>query len=142
MSGSRIALALASLLAAAACSSSNSGPADASAPEDSGTFDACAPLDSSCGQPCTGGNSLGVGQYCSGILDCSGTPQAHLCSDLGDPTTHFCTFRCSLPVDAGSEGGLADGGGSTLPTDCGEGASCTCDKSGECGCTPNACLGP
>jgi hypothetical protein len=115
-----------------ACSSSSSG-AGAS---DAGAVDSsCDPIDSQCGQPCQAGNSLGVGQFCNNITDCSQTPNAHLCSSLGSLSTHFCTFRCMAPDAA-----LPEGGGG-FPTSCGTGASCTCDNSGNCGCTPNTCLG-
>ena len=132
----RVVAALVSLLAGSAlvggamaigCSSSSSGGA------------ACAKIDSQCGQPCNPGNALGVGQYCDHITDCSNTPMAHLCSSLGSLTTHFCTFRCSWPDAAVPDGG---DGGLPFPTDCGEGASCTCDNDGNCGCTPTVCLGP
>jgi hypothetical protein len=114
-------------------SSSNKGAATA----DGGGGDECAEIDSQCGQPCDLGNSLGVGQFCNQITQCENTSQAHLCSSLGSLTTHFCTFRCSA-ADAGPpEGG---DGGLAFPTSCGEGATCTCDNSGNCGCTPTSCL--
>jgi hypothetical protein len=124
---------------AAGCSSSSAGSgtgADGGAGDDGGS---CAKIDSSCGQPCDPGNALGVGHYCDHIPDCTSLPQAHLCSSLGDLTTHFCTFRCSLPDAAPPDGG---DGGLPFPTDCGQGAVCTCDNSGaNCGCTPSVCLG-
>ena len=133
--------------AAAGCSSSTSGGgngASSSGGADGGAGDAddgdsCAKIDSQCGQPCDPGNSLGVGHYCDHITDCTQLPQAHLCSSLGSLTTHFCTFRCSLPDAAPPDGG---DGGLAFPTDCGEGAECTCDNDGNCGCTPSICLGP
>ena len=127
-------------LFSAGCSSSSSsgGTADAG-----GVVDSCAPIDGSiCGQPCQPGNSLGVGAFCNNITECSQLPQAHLCASLGDPNAHFCTFRCSVPPEAGADdAGGAGEGGLPFPTDCGSGATCTCDNSGNCGCTPNTCLG-
>jgi hypothetical protein len=79
---------------------------------------------STCGQPGDMGNELGIGKYCGSLSDCSSTPQARLCSSLGDPTTHFCTKTCPM--------------GST--DQCGTGAQCTCNSSNQCGCTPTACL--
>lgn len=81
------------------------------------------PSDSLCGQPGDVGNELGIGKYCEGIGDCSG--EAWLCSDIGDPNTHFCTKTCS---STGS------------PTQCGTGAECVCNESNQCGCTPSSCL--
>jgi len=125
-----------------ACSnSSKSGSsADASTSgDDAGAADACAPIESGCGQPCDQGNSLGVGLFCTGFTQCTQTPQAHLCSSLnngsGSVPTYFCTFRC-MAADAEAP----EGGG--FPTSCGEGAECTCDNTGNCGCTPTKCLGP
>jgi hypothetical protein len=130
------------LLLAAGCSSSSSGGETT----DSGTSqDSCAPIDGSiCGQPCQAGNSLGVGAFCNNITDCSQLPQAHLCASLGNPNAHFCTFRCSLPLEGGAEDGgdAGEEAGLPFPTSCGSGATCTCDTGGaNCGCTPNACLG-
>jgi hypothetical protein len=127
-----IAVCAATGAAAVGCNSTSS---NASGGDDGGS---CAPIDSACGQPCDPGNSLGVGQFCNHIPDCTNTPQAHLCSSFGSASTHFCTFRCSLPDAATDDGG---DGGLPFPTDCGEGAICTCDNSGNCGCTPATCLG-
>ncbi len=133
---------------AAACSSASSGGSggsggtgkDASVVDGGGSVgDECAPIDSQCGQPCDKGNSLGVGQFCNHVTDCTNTPQAHLCSSLGSLTTHFCTFRCSEPDAEPPEGG---DGSLPFPTSCGTGAVCTCDNGGNCGCTPASCLGP
>ena len=99
-----------------------------------GPADATDELYSKCGQPGDQGNSLGLGQFCNVITDCSNTTQAHLCSSLGNPDTHFCTFRC-MAADAATPDGAA-----AFPTDCGSGATCSCDTSGQCGCVPNACL--
>jgi len=118
------------------CSSSSNNSSDGGS-SDAGS---CAPIDSACGQPCDKGNALGVGQYCSQLQDCFGTPQAHLCSSLGSSSTHFCTFRCSVPEGGSGDAGAGDAG-LPFPTDCGEGASCVCDNSGNCGCTPVTCLG-
>jgi hypothetical protein len=101
--------------AAVACSSSNSGKADAA-------VDA---FSSTCGHPGDMGNDQGVGKFCQSQSDCSGTPNASLCSVIGDATTHFCTHICT-------SGGSAD--------QCGSDAMCTCNSSNQCGCTPNACL--
>jgi hypothetical protein len=133
-------IGLLGLLLAAGCSSSSAGGTT-----DAGTSqDSCAPIDGSiCGQPCQSGNALGVGAFCNNITDCTQLPQAHLCGTLGNPNAHFCTFRCSFPPEAGAaeDGGDAGGSGSPFPTNCGSGATCTCDNSGNCGCTPNMCLG-
>jgi hypothetical protein len=75
-----------------------------------------------CGNPGDVGNEIGVGKYCEGIGDCGG--EAWLCSDIGDPNTHFCTKTCEM--------------GST--DQCGTGAECVCNDSNQCGCTPSVCL--
>ena len=132
--------AAAPALTLAACSSSSSSGNSAGPDAGGGDGGACGHVDSACGQPCDKGNSLGVGVYCTGIEQCTSTPKAHLCSSLGnsmgEPPTFFCTFMCA-PPDAG---GADAEGGSSLPTDCGEGATCTCGGN-LCGCTPNSCLG-
>lgn len=136
------------LAATVACSSSSSSSGSPDAAADTGSVvDSCAPVDSACGQPCDPGNSLGVGHYCKNIQDCFSLPKAHLCSVLGGSgNTFFCTFRCSIPPEGGTagDGGTSgdDGGPLPFPTDCGSGASCTCDNMGNCGCTPNVCLTP
>lgn len=79
---------------------------------------------STCGMPGDVGNELGVGKFCATLNDCANNKQSGLCSNLGDPTTFFCTKFCTK--------------GST--TDCGTGATCTCNASNQCGCTPNTCL--
>ena len=79
---------------------------------------------STCGMPGDQGNELGVGKFCATLNDCSNNGQAGLCSNLGDETTHFCTKFCTK--------------GST--TDCGTGATCTCNAQNQCGCTPDSCL--
>lgn len=78
-----------------------------------------------CGHPGDMGNEQGVGKFCASISDCSSSQMAPLCSSLGDPTTHFCTHTCSSTGSA---------------TQCGADATCTCNNSNQCGCTPNACL--
>ena len=80
---------------------------------------------STCGHPGDTGNELGIGYFCTGQADCQATPSAPLCSIIGDMTTHFCTKTCTTQ-------------GST--TQCGTNATCECNSSNECGCTPNACL--
>jgi hypothetical protein len=98
------------------------GHADAS-PPDATPADAFA---TSCGKPGDQGNELGVGKFCATLNDCSSTPSAGLCSNLGDQTTFFCTRICQ-------QSGAAD--------QCGTGATCTCDPNGAgCGCTPDVCL--
>ena len=85
--------------------------------------------ESDCGFPGDVGNELGIGKFCAGQSDCSGTVGAPLCSSLGDPKTHFCTKTCPM--------------GSTNA--CGTGDNtCTCDTGNppRCGCTPTVCLGP
>jgi hypothetical protein len=130
-------IVLLTAVAALGCSNSNSASGDAGA-SDAGAAD-CAKIDSACGQPCEMGNSLGVGQFCTGLSDCTNTPQAKICSSLGNtggnPSTFYCTFLC-LPADAS-----VPEGGSMLPTDCGEGAACRCEKGSlQCGCVPESCL--
>ena len=78
---------------------------------------------STCGHPGDTGNEIGVGKFCTGLSDCTST--APLCSQIGDPTTHFCTKTCP-----------AMGSDAT----CGTNAKCECNSSNQCGCTPNACL--
>jgi hypothetical protein len=131
-------LVCASLLALYACSSSTTAPPATNTGKDAGTSgtDAgtkCGDAGYACGQPCDPGNSLGVGKFCN-ALECEGL-KAGLCATLGDPANappdqqeHFCTFPCTSP-DAG---GAAD--------ECGENATCEC-QGGQCGCTPNYCLG-
>lgn len=82
-------------------------------------------FESTCGKPGDVGNELGIGKFCASLSDCSTTPDARLCSSLGDATTHFCTKTCTM--------------GST--TQCGTGTMCVCNGNNQCGCTPNACLG-
>jgi hypothetical protein len=79
---------------------------------------------SNCGFPGDPGNEIGVGKFCAQLSDCNGNGSATLCSDLGDPSTHFCTKTCAM--------------GST--DQCGSNATCTCNSSNQCGCTPNTCL--
>jgi hypothetical protein len=135
-------------LAFVACSSSSGGggsSADSgvgrmdSGSSDAGSTDECAPIESGCGQPCDKGNSLGVGQFCNNLTDCTQTQKAHLCSSLnnspGNLPTYFCTFRC-MAADA-----EAPEGGPVYPTSCGDNATCSCDDAGNCGCTPNSCIG-
>jgi hypothetical protein len=83
-------------------------------------------FDSLCGKPGDTGNELGIGKFCASLSDCGSTQSAPLCSSLGDPDTHFCTKTCPM--------------GSTDA--CGTNTTCTCNGSNQCGCTPNACLGP
>ncbi len=78
---------------------------------------------STCGKPGDTGNELGVGKFCTNLGECNGT--APLCSNVGDPTTYFCTRTCHL--DAGVD-------------QCGANASCECGGGATCGCTPIACL--
>ncbi len=115
---------------AIACSSSSSGSSgDGGVPADSSFEDVA----SKCGHPGDMGNSLGVGKFCEHIADCADTKSAHLCSVIGDLTTHFCLMTCTPPADAGDAAAPA--------AQCGENATCECGNGG-CGCTPNACLGP
>jgi hypothetical protein len=81
---------------------------------------------STCGHPGDLGNELGIGKFCETLSDCSATPEARLCSKIGDDTTHFCTKTCTM----GSTG------------QCGTETMCVCNAANQCGCTPNACLGP
>jgi len=77
-----------------------------------------------CGAPGDVGNELGIGKFCLDLADCGSTPDAHLCSSLGDLNTHFCTKMCTM--------------GST--DQCGTATQCVCDSSNRCGCTPTVCL--
>jgi hypothetical protein len=83
-----------------------------------------------CGHPGDEGNELGVGKFCDEFADCGDTVNAPLCSEIGDPSTHFCTKTC--------RGGDADAG--SLEEQCGSGEiTCVC-SGGQCGCTPTECL--
>jgi hypothetical protein len=83
---------------------------------------------SNCGFPGDKGNSLGVGQFCQRIADCSGNTKATLCTTFGDPENFFCTFRCSV---------------NDPPGVCGENARCACGgASSACGCFPTRCDDP
>ena len=133
----RVAVVLVSLLAgsgilggamAIGCSSTSSGGAGAG---DAGGGDECAKIDSACGQPCDQGNSLGIGRFCYGIVDCAGTQVPTLCATLGDSTEHFCTARCN-PPDASPEA-------SVFLASCGDNATCQC-QGGQCGCFPSSCF--
>jgi hypothetical protein len=95
-------------------------PAEAA---DATPTDAPSDAASACGNPGDVGNSLGVGKYCTKARDCVGLA-ALLCATAGNPDNHFCTKSCSPQHDSGTE--------------CGEGATCTCDPRG-CGCTLNGC---
>jgi hypothetical protein len=99
-----------------ACGGGSSTPADA--PDDVDAFV------SDCGFPGDPGNELGIGKFCASLSDCADTVEAPLCSELGDPDTHFCTKTCDM--------------GST--DQCGTGAECTCNANNQCGCTPSVCL--
>jgi hypothetical protein len=81
---------------------------------------------SSCGFPGDKGNELGVGLFCQSLSsgECSGNGMAGLCSSLGDPTSHFCTFVCHSTDPPGT---------------CGSGAVCVCQSGLGCGCTPVKC---
>ena len=75
-------------------------------------------------------NSTGVGTFCQSLDDCKVTatnPKAFLCSNIGDPTTYFCTFQCH-----------------NVPGECGANALCSCQGAGtsRCGCVPAKCLPP
>jgi hypothetical protein len=128
-------LGLVSVVACAACGSS-SVPAetDAGGHDASKPADAAKPVDASkdatpfsaCGHPGDKGNSLGVGQYCTGT-GCPAT--APICSSIenvdgGTENTFFCVQPCTPCSPAGF---------------CGSGASCVCKAAGECGCTPDSC---
>ena len=80
-------------------------------------------LASVCGHPGDTGNSLGVGQYCTKLTDCTANPKATLCTTLGSDNAYFCTMTC---------------GGPDLGGECGESASCQC-AGGQCGCFPDRC---
>ena len=131
---------LLSLLALGGCSSASSssgvdgGVADAGNLSNDGGMPEAACYDAGykCGNPCDQGNSKGVGQFCDFIRDCLNTTEAHLCSTLGDPTEHFCTFLCSGPSDAGADAAATS-------DECGENATCQC-SGGQCGCFPNRCM--
>ena len=80
---------------------------------------------STCGNPGDVGNDMGVGKFCARLSDCTGNGNSTLCSSLGDPTTHFCTHTCTGSGSAGQ---------------CGSAATCECNTSNQCGCTPNSCI--
>ena len=80
-----------------------------------------------CGHPGDMGNELGIGKFCESFSECASTPEAPLCSKVGDPQTHFCTKTCSATGPANQ---------------CGTDTMCTCNSTNQCGCTPTACLGP
>jgi hypothetical protein len=82
---------------------------------------------SKCGHPGDPGNELMIGKFCASQSDCGSIVTAPLCSSLGDPMTHFCTKTCSSTGSAGQ---------------CGTVTTCACNAGNQCGCTPNACLGP
>jgi hypothetical protein len=109
------------------CSSSSNGNGAADAGGDGGS---CDKIDSACGQPCDPGNSLGIGKFCRGIVDCQGTAVPTLCATLGNSAEHFCTAMCN-PPDAGGDGG-------PFLASCGENATCQC-QGGQCGCYPSTC---
>ncbi|MGH7286004.1 MAG: hypothetical protein ACRELY_31170 [Polyangiaceae bacterium] len=133
------ALAL-GLFGAAACSSSSSASDDSSS-GDSGTDgttgggDSGANKDSgitddpdNCVKPGTGGNSLGIGGYCTplgGQCDDAGPGGApRICTaEVSGTPAHawFCTYPCEHT------------------SDCGEGAVCFQNVEGS-GCVPTACL--
>jgi hypothetical protein len=71
-------------------------------------------------------DSTGIGKFCQLVTDCSNNAMATLCSQLGDPTTYFCTFVCNNQP-AGY---------------CGANAVCICDGPGRCGCVPKKCHPP
>jgi hypothetical protein len=74
-----------------------------------------------CGQPGDVGNNLGVGKYCADLTGCGNNGMATICSTLGDPMLHFCTFLCQMGDN------------------CGTGASCQCNNQGQCACFPDSC---
>jgi hypothetical protein len=99
---------------------SSSGGSSSGSTADAGVGVDAAPFE--CGKPGDQGNSIGVGKYCDGLLDCVSNTTATLCATLGDPGAHFCTTTC------------AQGDNSA----CGENATCQC-QGGQCGCFPDAC---
>ncbi|MFO0580442.1 MAG: hypothetical protein U1A78_41245 [Polyangia bacterium] len=112
---------------AVGCSSTPDNPVEADMAMDLASA-VCQPdpgYKSDCGKPCDKGNSVGIGRFCATLNDCSDNGRAVLCSILGDPNTHFCTFTCKKMGP---------------PDQCGEGATCVCSGAA-CGCTPTACLG-
>ena len=112
----RISFIFAALAFAAACGGSGGSKTPDAAPD---------AFQSKCGKPGDTGNELGVGKFCPTVNDCGDTQDAPICSSLGDPTTHFCTKTCQSTGSAGQ---------------CGTNATCECNSSNQCGCTPNSCL--
>jgi hypothetical protein len=113
-----IRIAIVSFAIAACGGGSESKPPDAFVP----MADA---FESTCGQPGDTGNEQGIGKFCTSFGDCADTPNAPLCSIIGDSTTHFCTKTCQ----------------STDPPDvCGTATQCVCNNNNQCGCTPTSCL--
>ena len=123
-------------LAALAAVASFSGCSSSSSSAGGGAADASPDVASKCGHPGDVGNTFGVGTFCQNFHDCAGNSQAHLCSVIGDMTTHFCTMTCT-PADAGTEAGTDAADQPTM--NCGANATCACGGAG-CGCTPNTCL--
>ncbi|MBS2033084.1 MAG: hypothetical protein JST54_34750 [Deltaproteobacteria bacterium] len=130
---------LVAALALTACSGSSTtdgGSGDAG--NDAGAVDAgCvytpthvdAGYDDTCTNPCSLGNALGVGKFCTphgGECDTNPTAGAIICDAAFQATNEwFCTMTCQCD------------------SDCGEGAICTGDGSGggPMGCVPLTCSG-
>ena len=83
---------------------------------------------SACGHPCDTGNSLGIGQYCTNDGPSCGS--GLICSAIvnGSTPSPDDTYFCTRPCNPSNS------------NDCGENVSCQC-MGGQCGCTPNKCLG-
>ena len=121
------ALLLPFLTAALLCGSACSKKDDGGEETDGGAADLAAAPDqffTCCGAPGDKGNSLQVGAYCEKFTDCFDNAKAKVCTVLGDPRTHFCTFACTQNGPAGQ---------------CGENAQCEC-QGANCACVPDACL--
>ena len=101
--------------AAVACSSSNSGKADAA-------VDA---FSSTCGHPGDMGNDQGVGKFCRSRPTARGR-RTRACA-----RSSAMRRRTSARTSARA---------AARPNQCGSDAMCTCNSSNQCGCTPNACL--
>jgi hypothetical protein len=124
------AAASAALVAACSSSSSSGSATDSGAPKGDASADSGS-MTSACGHPGDKGNSLGVGQYCTGEgADAGACPStAPVCSTIENSSepADKQTFFCVLPCTACSPAGF-----------CGEGASCVCNTEG-CGCIPDTC---
>jgi hypothetical protein len=83
---------------------------------------------SACGHPGDKAiDATGIGLFCTTLAMCVGNDPSTICSNIGDPTTFFCTQVCN-----GKPAGF-----------CGANAVCICDGGPtRCGCVPKKCNPP